>query len=123
MSARIHATKLSTSSSGDARQTFSAADRRVDAGGCRYTTPLELISGLLAFPARDVGAATGLCLLGAAWTATALTILGGPPGTRTTALAIFLLMLAAIVLMLSAASLPAKPTFGLMLLLGACGSR
>jgi hypothetical protein len=35
---RIHATNLSESSSGDARQTFGADDGRVDAGGCRDTT-------------------------------------------------------------------------------------
>ncbi|MGH3223860.1 MAG: hypothetical protein ACRDPY_35155 [Streptosporangiaceae bacterium] len=38
-----------------------------------FVAPLELIAGL--FPARDVGAATGLSLLGAAWVATALTVL------------------------------------------------
>lgn len=85
-----------------------------------FVAPLELISGLFAFPARDVGAATGLCLLGAAWAAAALTVLRGPPGSRSTALAIFLLMMAAIMLVLSAASLRAKPAFGLLLMLGAC---
>lgn len=85
-----------------------------------FVAPLELISGLFAFPARDVGAATGLCLLGAAWAATALTVLRGPPGARSTALAIFLLMMAAIMLALSVASLRAKPAFGLLLMVGAC---
>jgi uncharacterized protein len=85
-----------------------------------FVVPLELISGLFAFLARDVGAATGLSLLGAGWAATALTVLGGPPGTRSLALAIFLFMMAAIMLVLSAASLSAKPAFGLLLLIGAC---
>jgi uncharacterized protein len=87
-----------------------------------FVAPLEMISGLFAFLARDVGAATGLSLLGAAWAATALALLGGPPGARSTALAIFLLMMAAIMLVLSAASLRAKPAFGLLLLLGPAGS-
>lgn len=85
-----------------------------------FVAPLELLSGLFAFPARDVGAATGLCLLGAAWATTALTILGGPPNARTAALAVFMLMMAATMLMLSAASLRAKPALGVLLLLGAC---
>ena len=85
-----------------------------------FVVPLEVISGLFAFLARDVGAATGLSLLGAGWAATALTILGGPPGARSTALAIFLLMMAAIMVVLAAASLRAKPAFGVLLLVGAC---
>jgi succinate-acetate transporter protein len=85
-----------------------------------FVVPLEIIAGLLAFPARDVGAATGLSLLGAAWAATALALLGGPPGARSAALAIFLLMMAAIMLVLAGASLSAKPAFGLLLLIGAC---
>jgi uncharacterized protein len=85
-----------------------------------FVVPLEMISGLFAFLARDAGAATGLSLLGAAWAATSLSMLGGPPGARSTALAIFLLMMAAMMLVLSAASLSAKPAFGLLLMLGAC---
>ncbi len=85
-----------------------------------FVVPLELIAGLLAFPARDVGAATGLSLLSAAWAATAVTVLHGPPGGRSMALAIFLLMMTAIMLVLSAASLRAKPAFGLLLMVGAC---
>jgi uncharacterized protein len=85
-----------------------------------FVVPLEMISGLFAFLARDAGAATGLSLLGAAWATTSLSLLGGPPGARSMALAIFLLMMAAMMLVLSAASLPAKPAFGLLLMLGAC---
>lgn len=85
-----------------------------------FVAPLELIAGLFAFPARDAGTATGLCLLGAAWAATALTVLRGPPGARSTALAIFLLMMAAIMAVLSVASLRAKPAFGVLLMVGAC---
>ena len=84
-----------------------------------FVAPLELISGLFAFPARDAGAATGLSLLGANWVATALTVLRGPPGARSTALAVFLLMMTAIMLVMSSASLRAKPAFGVLLLLGA----
>ncbi len=84
-----------------------------------FVVPLEMISGVFAFLARDVGAATGLSLLGAAWATTALTMLGGPPGARSSALAVFLLMMTAIMLVLSAASLQAKPAFGVLLLAGA----
>jgi uncharacterized protein len=85
-----------------------------------FVVPLEALSGLLAFLARDAGAATALSLLGAAWAATALTVLGGPPGGRSPALGIFLLTLAAMMVVLFAASLRAKPLFGGLLALGAC---
>jgi uncharacterized protein len=45
------------------------------------------------FLARDSGAATALTMLGAAWTATALTVLRVPPGGTSASLGIFLLPL------------------------------
>jgi uncharacterized protein len=84
-----------------------------------FVVPLELISGLFAFPARDVGAATGLCLLGAAWAATALTILGGPPGAHHRA-GRLLAHAGGHHADVVRGVLRAKPAFGVMLLLGAC---
>jgi hypothetical protein len=47
-----------------------------------FVVPLEALSGLFAFLARDSGAATGLSTLSAAWAATAFSLLHGPPGAR-----------------------------------------
>jgi hypothetical protein len=65
-------------------------------------------------------AATGLTMLGAAWTATAITaVFRGRPGALSMPLAVFLLALAAIMLVLAASSVPGQPLFS-GLLLGAC---
>jgi succinate-acetate transporter protein len=85
-----------------------------------YVVPLEMLSGLFAFLARDHGAATGLTMLGAAWAATAITVAGGPPGALSLPLAVFLLTLAPVMFAMSAASVPGKPLFGLLLFLGGC---
>jgi succinate-acetate transporter protein len=85
-----------------------------------FVMPLEALSGLFAFPARDSGAATGLLTLSAAWAATAIILLHGPPGALSLALAVFLLTLTALMLVMSAAAVIGKPLFGLLLLIGAC---
>lgn len=84
-----------------------------------FVVPLELIAGILAYLARDAGAATALTTLGAAWAGTAVVLLMQPPGTRSTALAVFLLVVAAFVLVLSAAALPGKRLLGVLLVLAA----
>jgi uncharacterized protein len=85
-----------------------------------FVVPLEALSGLFAFLARDSGAATGLSTLSAAWAATAISLLHGPPGALSLPLAVFLLTLTTLMLVMSAASVTGKPLFGLLLLLGAC---
>jgi uncharacterized protein len=85
-----------------------------------FVAPLEALAGIFAFLARDSGAATALAMLGAAWTATALTVLRTPPGGTSTSLGIFLFTLAAMMLVLSAGALRSKPLFGVLLLVGAC---
>ena len=85
-----------------------------------FVVPLEALSGLFAFLARDSGAATGLTTLSAAWTATAISLLRGTPGALSPTLAVFLLTLTALMLVMSAASVTGKPLFGLLLLIGAC---
>lgn len=84
-----------------------------------FVLPLEALSGLLAFLARDSGAATGLSTLSAAWAATAISLLHGPPGALSRPLAVFLLTLTALLLVMTAASVIGKPLFGLLLLIGA----
>jgi succinate-acetate transporter protein len=85
-----------------------------------FVAPLEALAGIFAFLARDSGAATALTMLGAAWTATALTVLRTPPGGTSTSLGIFLLTLAAMMLVLAAGALRSKPLFGALLMIGAC---
>ncbi|MBP0456837.1 GPR1/FUN34/YaaH family transporter [Streptomyces montanisoli] len=84
-----------------------------------FVVPLELIAGVFAYLARDAGAATALTTLGAAWAGTAVVSLMQPPGTRSTALVVFLLVVAAFVLVLSAAALPGKSLLGVLLVLAA----
>lgn len=83
-----------------------------------FVVPLEAIAGLFAFLARDSGAATGLTTLAAAWAGTALIVLGGKPGGLSTPLAVFLLTLAALMLVMAVASVTGKPMFGLLMLVG-----
>jgi hypothetical protein len=85
-----------------------------------FVAPLEALAGVFAFLARDSGAATALSMLGAAWTATALTVLRSPPGGTSAPLAVFLLTLAAMMLVLSVGALRSKPLFGGLLMIGAC---
>lgn len=85
-----------------------------------FVAPLELLAGVFAFLARDSGAATALSTLGAAWVATSLTVLRTPPGATSVSLGIFLLTLAAMMLVLSAGALRSKPLFGVLLQAGAC---
>jgi hypothetical protein len=75
--------------------------------------------GFLAFGTRTILVTT----LSAAWATTAIIMLGGPPGARSSALGIFLLTLASLMLVLFGSSLQAKPLFGVLLLMGPAGSR
>lgn len=85
-----------------------------------FVVPLEALSGLFAFLARDSGAATGLTILSAAWAATAINLLHGPPGALSLPLAVFLLTLTMLMVVMSAASVTGKALFGVLLLIGAC---
>ena len=85
-----------------------------------FVVPLEALSGVFAFLARDSGAATGLTTLSAAWLATSLTVLHGPPGALSPALSVFLLTLTALMLIMSVGAVTGKPLFGVLLLMGAC---
>ena len=85
-----------------------------------FVAPLEVLSGVFAFLARDSGAATGLTTLSAAWAATAITLFRRPPAELNRPLAIFLLALAVVMLVMSAVSVTGKPLFGVLLVIGAC---
>jgi uncharacterized protein len=85
-----------------------------------FVVPLEAVSGVFAFLARDSGAATGLTTLSAAWAATAINLLHGPPGALSRPLAVFMLVLALVMLVMSATAVTGKPLFGILLVIGAC---
>jgi uncharacterized protein len=85
-----------------------------------FVVPLEALSGLFAFLARDSGAATGLTTLSAVWLATSLNVMHGPPGALSLPLSVFLLTLTPLMLIMAGASITGKPLFGLLLLAGAC---
>ncbi|HEX6452121.1 MAG TPA: GPR1/FUN34/YaaH family transporter [Trebonia sp.] len=85
-----------------------------------FVVPLEALSGLFAFLARDSGAATGLTTLSASWLATSLTVMHGPPGALSLPLSIFLLTLTALMLIMSVTAVTGKPLLGVLLLIGAC---
>ncbi len=80
--------------------------------------PLELLAGILAFLARDGGAATALAFLAAVWAGIAAISLQGPPGARSPVLALFLLTIAPMMLGFGAAALRGKPAFAVLILLG-----
>ncbi|HEY1706155.1 MAG TPA: hypothetical protein VGG75_41290 [Trebonia sp.] len=84
-----------------------------------FVVPLEVISGLMAFAARDSGAATGLTLLGAAWLATSLTVMHGAPGALSLPLAIFLLVLTPLMAAMAIPAMSGTPLFGVVLSAGA----
>jgi uncharacterized protein len=85
-----------------------------------FVVPLEALGGIFAFLTRDSGVATGLSMLSAAWATTGIALLLGPPGARSSALGIFMLTLATLMLVLFLSSLQAKPLFGILLAIGAC---
>jgi succinate-acetate transporter protein len=84
-----------------------------------FVTPLELLAGIFAFLARDVGAATGLTLLGAAWAGTALLLITGSTADRSPALGVFLLTMAVNMIALASGAMRTKPAFAALLLVGA----
>lgn len=85
-----------------------------------FVVPLEALSGVFAFLARDSGAATGLTTLSAAWAASGISLLLGPPGALSRPLAIFMLVLTVLMLIMSVTAVFGKPLFGVLLVLGAC---
>lgn len=97
-----------------------AQDRELMVLVLAFVVPMEALSGLFAFLARDSGAATGLTTLSAAWAATSITVMGGAPGALNQGLGIFLFTLATLMLIMSVTALAGKPLFGVLLLLGAC---
>lgn len=84
-----------------------------------FVVPLELLAAVFAFLARDGGAASALAVFAGVWAGSALTMLRARPGQPSSALGVFLLTVAPLMLVLFWASLQGKPLFGALLLIGA----
>lgn len=84
-----------------------------------FTGPLELLAAVLAFLARDAGAATSLGVFGATWVSTGVSMLLAAPGARSPVTGAFSLALSAVLLALAISSRPGKPALSVLLLLAA----
>ncbi|WP_173094089.1 GPR1/FUN34/YaaH family transporter [Actinomadura verrucosospora] len=84
-----------------------------------FVAPLEIITGLIAFAARDGGLATIMLMFGAVWTSIAITMRLSPPGGRSAMLGIFLLTVAAMLVAMSSASARTRPLLFVLALLAA----
>jgi succinate-acetate transporter protein len=84
-----------------------------------FVVPLQLVTSVLSFLARDTIAGTGLGLFGGTWLATALALLSGPPGARSHALGVFLLCVGTSMVVLVAGASFGKVGPALVMVLGA----
>lgn len=82
-----------------------------------FVGPLEIVAGLIAYAARDAGVATAMLIFGALWIAVGLELYTAPPGSRSTAVGMFMLTLAAAVLMISTGAIVARPLLAVLALL------
>jgi uncharacterized protein len=57
-----------------------------------FTVPLQALTSVLGFLARDVVAGTGMAILAGTWAGVAVLTLGSPPGSASDALGLFLLL-------------------------------
>jgi len=73
-----------------------------------FVVPLQVVSSVLSFLARDVVAGTGMGILFGTWLAIGLTTLTTPGGTRSAALGTLLVVSAVAMLLPGTAALPAK---------------
>jgi uncharacterized protein len=84
-----------------------------------FVVPLELIATIFCFLARDTVAATGLGLFSGAWLASALTLMSSPPGQTDKAYGVFLLALAASMLVVISGASFGKAGAALVMVFGA----
>ncbi len=80
-----------------------------------FPAPLELLACVLAYLARDAGAATAMGVFGASWVSTGTGLLLAEPGSRSSVTGVFSLALAAVLLSLAVAAAAAKPALTVLL--------
>ena len=84
-----------------------------------FCAPLEAVSSILAFLARDSGAGSGMGLFAGSWVVTALVLLTSPPGQTSTAFGVFLLTDALAILATGIAAVRGKMLVGVLLIVAA----
>jgi uncharacterized protein len=73
-----------------------------------FVFPLQLVTSVFGYLARDVVAGTGMGILAGTWLSVGLVMLSSPPGSTSDALGLFLLMAAVAMLVPTAASATGK---------------
>ncbi len=87
-----------------------------------FAAPLELLPCVMAFLSRDTGAATAMGIFGFSWVVQGVSMLQPNADLPNAAIGIFLLALAACLLVITAVTIKGKPMLGLMLIVAALRS-
>lgn len=87
-----------------------------------FVFPLEFLSCVIAFLARDTASAASLGMFSTSWLGLGLVHVWGHPGQRSPAVGFYLVMFGLMVLGLAAAALEGKPLLGILLGIAAARS-
>lgn len=87
-----------------------------------FVFPLEFLSTVIAFLARDTASAASLGMFSTSWLALGLVHVAGQPGQRSEAVGLYLLMFGIMVLALAAAAALGKPLLAILLGIAAARS-
>lgn len=84
-----------------------------------FVTPIELLAGAVAFLARDTAGAASLGLFSTSWLTLGIVLIQGPPGATSSAVGIYLVGFATMVVALATVAFAAKPLLGVLLVFAA----
>lgn len=79
-----------------------------------FAAPLQILSGLIAYAARDAGLATIMMIFGSSWTCLGINTLTSPPGSHTALVGVFLLAVATMAALIGAAAVKARPLLAVL---------
>ena len=83
-----------------------------------FVVPLQFVAAILAYFTRDAAAATAIGLFGMTWAAVSLATLTSPEiGATSTALGLFMMAIAVLMVLLGVSSIAGKPVFAVVLAL------
>ena len=80
-----------------------------------FVGPLEFVPCVMAFLSRDTGAATAMGIFASAWIVTGIQLLSSDPATPSRATALFLILLAICLVILTVVTFSGKPLLGVLL--------
>ena len=80
-----------------------------------FVAPLEFVSCVMAFLSRDTGAATAMGIFASAWIVMGIQLLTSDPATPSRAAALFLILLAICLVILTMVTFSGKPLLGILL--------